>query len=110
MGNTKKFKLKPNVSNVKKGPNPNLQSEELEFPVNFDIKIIMENTGTLEENINALKAIFDSLAVPHKTWRHKESKNGTYISFTANTTLESREKMEALYHRLKDVPGIKMVL
>lgn len=83
---------------------------KMEFPVNFDLKVIMKMIVSLEENRKILTGILDGLEIRHFDWRTRFSSERNYVSFSVNVTLESQEKMDSLYCEMKKVEHIKFAV
>jgi len=81
-------------------------SEKLRFPVNFDLKVIMDSG----ENEDVILNIFLRLKISGVSKGSRLSSKGKYVSFTFNITLENREKMDALYSELKKEPGVRFAV
>lgn len=82
-------------------------SEELQFPLDCQFRVIAENkkgmffvieTVLLENGVTA------PLQVQH------ESAGGKYLSFSVDTRVESREMMNRIDTALRSIEGVKMVL
>ncbi len=90
--------------------NDPFRDEKLEFPISFHIKIIMENIDSIEDNERVLKIVLESNNIPHSDWSHKKSREQSYISFSAFVTISSKDEMIYIYNKIKEVPGVKMVI
>ena len=88
----------------------NEMKPKIDFPVNFDLKVIMEMKVPLEENRQALVCIFESLCIQHFEWRTRFSSERNYVSFSVNVLLESQEKMDRLYEEMKKLPQIRFAV
>jgi putative lipoic acid-binding regulatory protein len=85
-------------------------TDVVEYPVRFPIKIICFNRRCFEDIQSELVLVFKILDIPNENWRHKLSRNDTYISFTAEVEVKSKDQLERLYEMLADVEHTKMVL
>lgn len=83
---------------------------KFDFPVNFDLKVVMEMKFSLEENRQTLVCILDSLEIRHFEWRTRFSAERNYVSFSVNITLENQEKMDRLYEEMKKVSHIRFAV
>ena len=93
---------------------------KIDFPVNIDLKIIMEMTNKpgenaeppeiLEENRKTILRILDGLSIEHQEWRTRFSSERKYVSFSVSVILESQEKMDRLYEEMKKVPSIRFAV
>jgi len=85
-------------------------AKEVEFPVTFALKAVMDGTVSDEDNRGSLSVVFNLLEIDHKYENQRVSSKGNYVSFTYNITLISKEQMVALYERLKKVKGLKLAI
>lgn len=83
------------------------KDEEIQFPIDYNIKIIMDATISDEENAKVLKDVFNKLEIPNKNWKNRLSKNGSYISFTVELHLKDKKQFNQLYDELKKNKSIK---
>jgi len=81
-----------------------------EFPLTFDLKVILENYYSEEQMQAHLRLIFSRLGIPNAEWRSRLSTGGKYISFTIEITLKDETIMKNLYSVLKTLPGVKLAL
>ncbi len=81
----------------------------LEFPCDFTIKIIGNNSINFEKEIRSIinKHFANGKEIVITC---KESKKNNYIAITATIFAESKEKLDALYLELTKHPEAKMVL
>lgn len=86
------------------------KNDKVQFPVNFDLKVIMFTDPDPNNSITTLEALLMHLNIPFKNWSHKPSGKGTYTSFTVNIRIESQKLMTELYEKLRDIPEVKMAL
>ncbi len=84
--------------------------KEIEFPVSFNLKAVMEGTTSDMENKSALEGLFFELHIPYTFKDQKLSSKGTYMSFTYQISLQNREEMNQLYQRLQLIKGLKFAL
>jgi len=87
-----------------------LDNKKINFPVTFSLKAVMEGTGSDEENKKKIVAVFSEFGIKYSYQNKKVSSKGTYTSFTYEVRLESKEEMEKLYARLKNVDGLKFAI
>ncbi len=83
---------------------------QIEFPVSFELKAVMEATLSDEENKSNLEALFNGQDVPNQFLHLKPSSKGKYVSYTYRIILLSRKEMDDLYMGLKTVKGLKFAL
>jgi hypothetical protein len=84
--------------------------QEVEYPVSFEMKVIVDAKLPEAETRKQLANVYDTTSVPHKIIHHRLSKEGKYISFTIAVTIDSKEILELLYERLKGISGMKMAI
>lgn len=87
-----------------------LGDKKIEFPVTINLKAVMEGTGLDEENKTKIVNVFSELGIKNSFQDKKVSSKGTYTSYTFEVVLNSKEEMENLYARLKNVDGLKFAL
>lgn len=87
-----------------------MDGKAIEFPVTFELKVVMMGTDTDIENKGKLVAVFTKLKINHNYLNKKTSSKGTYTSFTYRVTLVGKQQMDHLYAVLKDVEGLKFAL
>ena len=88
----------------------NENEEKLIFPQNFDIKVIVAASVTIDETKANLSRIFSDCKTVHSFVSARSSSKGNYITYTYNIDLDSQEQMNAVYDALKQLPGIKFAL
>lgn len=86
------------------------RNERIEFPVDFDLKVILDATMPDTEHTSNITKILNDLQIPHSQWRKKFSLRARYISFTIGVRLSSYAQMQSLYLGLREVPGVKYAL
>lgn len=91
-------------------PNPFGENEKVKFPVNYDLKIILIANGLHKENRAAIEKILNKLGISFLNWRHKDSGQGKYTSYTVHVRIVNEQLMTSLYAELKNVPGFKMAI
>jgi len=84
--------------------------EKVKFPIEINLKVITDSKNPEEITKKHLIEIFNKLKIPFNEWTIRPSSTGKYISFTVIIELDSEEKMNELYKKLKSVPGVKMAL
>ncbi len=80
--------------------------EKIRYPINFDLKVIMDKKKTDEENIASLEGLLKKSNIPYSDFRKKQSSKGTYTSYTVNITMNSQDILEKFYADLKIIPGV----
>lgn len=81
--------------------------EQVKYPVQFDLKVIMDNQLPEEENRQKVTQVLEKNHIPFSSWRSKLSSNNTYISLTVNIRIENRTILKSLYDDLKSIPEVK---
>jgi len=90
-----------------KGP---FNKEEINYPIEFNFKAMMDATINDDDNKQSLVEVFNRLAIKHFYHDKKISSKGTYVSFTYKITIVSKDKMKQLYAEIKLVKGLKFAL
>lgn len=86
------------------------RNKELQFPLEFNIRIIMLIKDSIDKNIEILEAIFTNLDIERSEWKSKQKENSKYTVLSNTINLETRDVMEMLYKKLKQEPLVKMAL
>lgn len=86
------------------------QGIKLQFPVTFDLKVIMEVAIHKNGSRKYLESILEKCQVPHSGWSEKFSSAGKYISYSVKITLQSQLIMDKLYSLLKEEPAVKFAV
>jgi putative lipoic acid-binding regulatory protein len=79
------------------------------YPCQFQIKVIGENSGNLEQVIVKAMSSFGAVIHPDEI-AIKHSKNEKYLSMTFEIVARSREYIEQVYSELNAQKEVKMVL
>lgn len=90
--------------------NPFDPKEKIKFPVNYDLKIILNANGMHKENMAMIEQVLVKLGISFLNWRHKDSGKGKYTSYTVHVRIVNEDIMKNLYAELRAVPGFKMAL
>jgi putative lipoic acid-binding regulatory protein len=97
--------------NENKLPIMNTESKEtLQFPLTFDLKVVVDNTLTATETIQFLDKMMLRLSVANEYLGFKESSKGNFISHTFRVLLLDHPHLQELYAELKTLPGIKFAV
>jgi len=84
---------------------------KIEYPLTFDLKVIMISEPGDNKNILELDNILEDLSIELKTnWLLKKSKTETYTTYKGKIKVNSHEQMHALYGKLNDHPSVKFAL
>ena len=92
-----------------KGNNP-FEGKTIEFPVTFTLKAVMDATIPDDDHIAALTEVFKLLDISHNYKNKRLSTKGRYVSFTYLVTLVTKQQMENMYEKLKQIKGLKFAL
>jgi putative lipoic acid-binding regulatory protein len=84
--------------------------ESVNYPVSFDLKVIIKTSIDADESQKNLESLLKKLKVPFSDWRRRPSSGGKYISFTVSVDIESAELLEKVYKDIKEVPGVKFAI
>ena len=101
--------MKNNTNGNSKNNSP-FQNEEIEFPVTFELKAVMVESGDDTANKIKLEQVYKEQNVEYKYVSEKMSSKGSYISYTYSVTLISKEQLEKTYGALKNVEGLKFAV
>jgi putative lipoic acid-binding regulatory protein len=106
--------IKPGIlNNLNFNNNPfdkNDNSPEVDFPVNFDLKVVLEAEAKMDIQRRNLELVLEDADVNHNFVKSKQSSRGNFVSLTMNITLENMKQMQYLYRRLKLLPGIRFAV
>jgi putative lipoic acid-binding regulatory protein len=83
---------------------------ELSFPLTFHMKIIMHAEAAPGENRRRIEAVLDTLGIPHRDWRQKESGAGKYTSYSVNLTAADRGVFYDVHEKLAKVAGVRYLI
>ena len=84
--------------------------EKVQYPQNFDIKLIVAAEIPIEEaKRNISQALSESKTV-HSFVNVRSSGKGNYLSYCYNIDIESKEHLEKTYALLRQIPGLKFTL
>ena len=86
------------------------KKEQVEFPVSFTLKAILDNSIPEDTHLKELKSLLLKLGIVYKEFSSKLSSNGKYISISVGVKVDDRKTFDKLYIELKKVQGIKYAL
>ncbi len=86
------------------------QKLEVQYPQNFDIKLIISADNPIEDSKRAISAVFNKCKVVHSFVNVRASQKGNYLSFCYNIDIESKTQLDETYKQLRSVPGLKFAL
>ncbi len=84
--------------------------EEIEFPVTFELKVVVETMVSIAETQHQLDELLLRLAVANEYLGVRESGKGKFASHTIRVLLLNKEHLNELYSELKILPGIKFAV
>ena len=87
-----------------------LSKADIDFPVDFDLKIIVVRDKDRGSYTEELESVLSSIGIPCCRWREKSSSKGTYISYTVSVNVKSRKSFDEMYEKLKKLDYIKTVI
>ncbi len=86
------------------------QRPEIQYPQNFDIKLLVSAEHPIEETKKSIGDILTKCKVVYSFSNVTSSAKGNYLSYSFNVDIEDSEQMKKIYEMLKDVPGVKFIL
>ncbi|MFC1771182.1 DUF493 family protein [Candidatus Margulisiibacteriota bacterium] len=87
-----------------------LAQNEINFPVEFTFKVIMDNAKSVNECTKNLKILFVSLKISFSEILSNASRNGNYNSFSSNVKIQDRSQFDLLYKEARNLPGVKFAV
>ena len=85
------------------------QQAEIEFPVEWTFRIIVESAAAAAA-LPVLRMIFAGFGKYPELTEGRGSSGGKYGTWQAQVTLSDRRELEELPKQLSQVPGVRMVL
>ena len=82
----------------------------IEYPQNFDIKLVVSAAYTQDDTKQAISRILSECKVVHSFVNVRASTKGNYLSYAYNIDIESKEQLDLTYQALSQVPGLKFAL
>lgn len=86
------------------------QGQEIEFPVDYQLKAVMTGTQNDDDNKEKIVKVFNKLKVEYKYHDKKVSSKGSYVSFTYEVTLTDKKQMDQLYVELQKIKELKFAV
>lgn len=86
------------------------EANQVEYPQNFDIKIVIVSKISMEEAKRNISSVFDRCHVVHSFVDVRSSAKGNYYSYCYNIDIESKEHLERTYKSLRSLPGLKFAI
>jgi putative lipoic acid-binding regulatory protein len=87
-----------------------MNNQELQFPVTYQLKVVMTASLSDAENKQQLITVFNRLNIEYVYQSQNKSSKGVYVSFTYEVTLNDRQAMNRLYALLKEIENLKFAL
>lgn len=87
-----------------------MTEKKVEYPQNFDIKLIIAADIALEESKRNISHALSESQTVHSFVNVRSSGKGNYLSYCYNIDIESKEHLERTYTQLKTIPGLKFAL
>ena len=109
----KKYTGNGNASNDSlKGPsNPvDLKGQNIEYPVTYRLKAVMDGTRFDDENKQDIVGVLKNLNIEYSYVDKKLSSKGNYVSFTYKVTLNSKDQLYKMYEGLRALDSLQFVL
>jgi putative lipoic acid-binding regulatory protein len=94
------------------GPsNPiDLKEQKIEYPITYNLKAVMDGARFDDDNKNDLVTVFKDLEIVYAYLDKKLSSKGTYVSFTYQVTLISKDQLYKMYDGLRAIESLKFAL
>ncbi len=92
------------------GSNGKSDPQKIKYPIRYQLKLIMDNTITKEENIKNISDKLNELTIKFGPFSSKISSKATYISLSTQVRIMSEEQFKVLYAELKTVKGLKTAI
>ena len=102
--------MEKNTTNGNSKNNDPFQNEKIEFPVTFELKAVMVESGDGAANKKKLEKVFSDQDVDYKYIAEKVSSKGSYISYTYSVSMASKDQLDKTYGALKNVEGLKFAV
>ena len=86
------------------------RQEKVQYPQNFDIKLIVAAEIPIEEAKQNISQTLSESKTIHSFVNVRSSGKGNYLSYCYNIDIESKEHLEKTYALLRQIPGLKFAL
>lgn len=86
------------------------QKAQVDYPQNFDIKLIVDATIPIEDTKRNISQALSESQTVHSFVNIRSSSKGNYLSYCYNIDIESKEHLERTYAQLRQIPGLKFAL
>ena len=87
---------------------PTPHDQELQFPVNWNYKIITETQS--QGFLQGISELLKQFGIKEQPVAGRQSSNGKYLTYKLTVTFNSREAMEKLSEAIAHAPGVKFLL
>lgn len=105
------MKLKGKIKSNGKAKQPkDFNKEEINYPITFEFKAMMDGYVADDINKQSIVAAFNKFDIKYSYSDKKISSKGTYVSLSYKITIVSKEVMKDFYEHLKTVDGLKFAL
>ena len=81
---------------------------KINFPVDVNFKVIMNDTFPNEVNIVHIANVIEDTGLDYREITSINSKKKNYTSYTFQLTVETETQFKELYERIRQVPGVVM--
>lgn len=92
------------------GENGKGKARKIKYPVNYKLKLIMDNSIPKSVNIKNVSDKLEELKIKFGSFSSVLSKNETYISLTVQVRIISDAQFRILYIELKNIEGLKTAI
>jgi putative lipoic acid-binding regulatory protein len=99
-----------NISNLQSNGNGKGVEKKLEFPVHFELKVVLETTQSVEVQQAHIAHLLAKLKIENSFVASKPSSKGNFVSYTYKVLISGQMQMDSMYSDLKTLPGIKFAL
>ena len=87
-----------------------MTEKKVQYPQNFDIKLIIAGEIPQEETKQNISKALSEAKTVHSFVNVRSSGKGNYLSYCYNIDIESKEHLERTYALLRTIPGLKFAL
>lgn len=81
----------------------------MEFPCDFQIKVIGKNSGVFLNDIKRITEVYFP-TVTDSDFQKKPSAEGNFLAISVHIYVQNQATLDALYRDLTNHPDVKMVL
>lgn len=92
------------------GDNGKSSPQKINYPIKYQLKLIMENAIATDENIKNITDKLNELTIKFGSFSSKISSKGNYISLSVQVRIVSEEQFKSLYLELKKIKGLKTAI